>query len=204
MHAITTLEALDALYQPPPAQAATVKELDRLIPEYRRYIELSPFVTLATCGPEGMDCSPRGDAPGFVRVLDERTLALPDRKGNHRIDSLRNVVRNPQVALLFLIPGSGTTFRVNGRAVIVNDAALSATFAVDGHLPRSVLLIHIEQAYFQCARAIVRSKLWDATHHVKPGDMPTPGQVLERLSGAAIDGARYDADWPARAATTLW
>ncbi|MCA0175611.1 MAG: pyridoxamine 5'-phosphate oxidase family protein [Proteobacteria bacterium] len=204
MHTITSLDALEALYQPAPTEASTVKELDRLIPEYRRYIELSPFVALATNGPEGLDCSPRGDAPGFVRVLDERTLALPDRKGNHRIDSLRNIVRNPQVALLFLIPGSGTTFRVNGRAAITDDAALRASFAVDGHLPRTVLLIHIEQTYFQCARAIVRARLWDAAHHVPPGEVPTPGQVLERLSGARIDGARYDADWPARAAASLW
>lgn len=204
MHTITSIEALEALYQPPPTQAAIVKELDRLIPEYQRYIERSPFVALATSGPEGLDCSPRGDAPGFVRVLDERTLALPDRKGNHRIDSLRNIVHNPQVALLFLIPGSGTTFRVNGRATLTDDAALRASFAVEGHLPRTVLCIHVERTYFQCARAIMRSRLWEAAHHVQPGEVPTPGQVLERLSHAGIDGARYDADWPARAATSLW
>ena len=204
MNFITTLQALEALYQPAPALASTAKELDRLIPEYRRYIELSPFVALATVGPDGMDCSPRGDARGFVRVQDERTLLLPDRRGNHRLDSLRNIVLDPRVALLFLIPGSGTTFRVNGRARITDDAALCASFAVDGKPPRTVLVVTVERCYFQCARAIVRSHLWDAAHHVQPADVPTPGQVLQRTSGGGIDDAAYDAEWPGRAAKSLW
>ena len=204
MNLVQSLEALEALYQPAPSPASTVKELDRLIPEYRRYIELSPFVALATVGPEGLDCSPRGDARGFVRVQDECTLLLPDRRGNHRLDSLRNIVRDPRVALLFLIPGSGTTFRVNGRAVITDDAALCQSFAVEGKPPRTVLVVTVERTYFQCARAIVRSGLWDASRHVAPGDVPTPGQVLERASHAGIDGAAYDAEWPGRAAASLW
>src|SRR5205823_4197378 len=129
---IDSLDALARIYDATPTPASTVKEVARITPEYRRLIEASPFVALATAGPEGLDCSPRGDAPGFVRILDETTLALPDRRGNNRIDSLRNIVRDPRVAMLFLIPGSGTTFRVNGRATISADPELLASFAVDG------------------------------------------------------------------------
>jgi hypothetical protein len=204
MNVLRTLDALEALYQPAPALASTAKELDRLIPEYRRIVEASPFVALATVGPEGLDCSPRGDGRGFVRVVDERTLMLPDRRGNNRIDSLRNVVRDPRVALLFLVPGSGTTLRVNGHAVITDDEALRASFAVDDKLPRTVLVVTIERVYFQCARAILRSRLWDPATQVAPGKLPTPGQVLERTTAGGIDGAAYDAEWPSRAAGSLW
>jgi predicted pyridoxine 5'-phosphate oxidase superfamily flavin-nucleotide-binding protein len=136
---ITSVEQLDALYGQP-GEAALVKELDRLIPEYAAFIEASPFVSLATAGPEGLDCSPRGDLPGFVRVKDERTLLMPDRRGNNRADSLKNVVRDGRVALLFLVPGSGTTLRINGRATLSADAGLCASFAVDGHAPRTVMV----------------------------------------------------------------
>lgn len=204
MNFITTPQALEALYQPAPTLASMAKELDRLIPEYRRYIELSPFVAIATVGPEGMDCSPRGDARGFVRVQDERTLLLPDRRGNNRIDTLRNLLHDPRIGLLFLIPGSGTTFRVNGRARITDDAALCASFAADGKAPRTVLVVTVERCYFQCARAIVRSHLWDAAHHVDPADVPTPGQVLQRTSQGEIDAQTYDDEWPGRAAKSMW
>jgi PPOX class probable FMN-dependent enzyme len=204
MNTIQSIAALEALYQPAPVLASTAKELDHLIPEYRRYIELSPFVTLATVGPEGLDCSPRGDASGFVRVIDDRTLALPDRRGNNRIDSLRNIVRDPRVALLFLIPGSGSTFRVNGRALITDDESLRESFAVDGKPPRTVLVITIERAYFQCARAIVRSRLWQPQAHIDPKDVPTPGQVLQRTTAGAIAAKPYDDEWPERAARSLW
>lgn len=204
MNRITDMAALEALYQPAPGQASTAKELDHLIPEYRRYIEASPFVALATVGPEGLDCSPRGDAGAVVQVLDERTLALPDRRGNHRIDSLRNIVRDDRVALLFLIPGSGTTFRVNGRAFITDDAVLRQRFAVEGQLPRSVAVVHIERTYFQCARAIVRSRLWQPEAQAAAASLPTPGQVLQRCTEGGIDGAAYDAEWPGRAAKSLW
>jgi len=201
---IRDIDQLAAIYDAPPAPASTVKELARLTPHYRRLIEASPFVALATAGPEGLDCSPRGDAPGFVRVLDETTLALPDRRGNNRIDSLSNVIRDPRVALLFLIPGSGTTFRVNGRAVISADPELLASFAVDGKPPRTVLLITVDTAYFQCARAIVRSHLWDPDRHVAPKRLPTPGEILAAISGGEVGGAAYDAEWPGRAAASLW
>jgi len=201
---IATIEALEAIYNAPPAPASTVKEVAYITPHYRALIEASPFVALATCGPEGLDCSPRGDRPGFVRVADERTLIMPDRRGNNRIDSLRNIVRDPRVALLFLIPGSGTTFRVNGRAKISADPELLASFAVDGQAPRTAIVIQVETAYFQCARAIVRSELWNPKRHVDPASLPTPGQILAALSEEKVGGASYDREWSARAAATLW
>jgi PPOX class probable FMN-dependent enzyme len=204
METIRTIEELEALYAPAPLPTSTLKELPRLIPEYRRLIEASPFVALATVGPEGLDCSPRGDHAGFVRVLDDTTLALPDRRGNNRIDSLRNVVRDPRVALLFLIPGSGTTFRVNGRAVLTADDAMRDTFAVDGKSPRTVMLVTIESCYFQCARAIIRSELWNPERHVDLATLPTAGQIQARVSQGEIDGAAYDGEWPERARKSLW
>ncbi len=204
MSLIRTLEDLEALYQPAPVLASTAKELDHLIPEYRRYIELSPFVVLATAGPEGLDCSPRGDAGMAVRIIDDRKLALPDRRGNNRIDSLRNIIRDPRVALLFLIPGSGTTFRVNGRATISADQELRDSFAVGEKAPRTVILIDIDRTYFQCARAIVRSGLWDPAKFVDPALVPTPGDVLERTTSREIDAKTYNAEWPGRAAKSLW
>jgi PPOX class probable FMN-dependent enzyme len=195
---------LEALYQPAPSLASTAKESDSLTPEYRRLVELSPFVTLATSGPEGLDCSPRGDARGFVRVLDARTLAMPDRRGNNRIDSLRNIIRDPRVALLFLIPGSGTAFRVNGKARLTADPALCEGFAVDGSKPRCVIIITIERCYFQCARAIHRAQLWDPAQQVPQEDVPSPGTMLERSTGGKISAADYDSEWPVRAKNTLW
>src|ERR1700747_363681 len=151
MAILTTLQDLEAIYASP-AEASTVKQVDAIIPYYRRLIEASPFAVLATAGPEGLDCSPRGDLPGFVRIHDEKTLLLPDRRGNNRIDSLRNVVRDPRVALLFLIPGCGNTLRVNGRAHISTDADLLASFAVKEKAPRSVIVMTVDEMYFQCAR----------------------------------------------------
>ena len=201
---IESLAELEALYSPAPNLASTAKEVPVLIPAYRRLIEASPFATLATSGPQGLDCSPRGDLPGFVRVHDARTLLMPDRRGNNRIDSLRNVVRDPRVALLFLIPGLGTTLRVNGRGWLTDDAALRESFAVEGKAPRTVLVIEVESVYFQCARAIVRAGLWDPARQVEPGTMPTPGAILQELSRAEIDGESYDAAWPERARQTMW
>jgi PPOX class probable FMN-dependent enzyme len=201
---ISDLSQLSAIYDAPLTPASVVKEVDRITPPYRALIEASPFAILATCGPEGLDCSPRGDGPGFVRIADDKTLILPDRRGNNRIDSLRNVVRDPRVALLFLIPGSGTTFRVNGRAVISADPDLLASFQVDGRAPRTALIITVEAAYFQCARAIVRARIWDPAHHVDPASLPTPGAILAALSGGEVGGKAYDDDWPERAARSLW
>ncbi|MFD1705062.1 MSMEG_1061 family FMN-dependent PPOX-type flavoprotein, partial [Methylopila henanensis] len=164
---VETIEQLEAIYGAP-AESSLVKQVPRLTAEYRAIIEASPFAALATSGLEGLDCSPRGDGRGFVRIADDRTLILPDRKGNNRIDSLRNVLRDPRVALLFLVPGAGVTLRVNGRAEISVDADLLASFAVDGAAPRTALVISVEAVYFQCARAVIRSKLWDPAGFLAP------------------------------------
>lgn len=203
MSIIASIEDLEALYGVP-GETSTVKEVDRVTPHYRAFIEASPFVALATGGPEGLDCSPRGDQAGFVRIHDERTLMMPDRRGNNRVDSLRNIVRDPRVGLLFLIPGSGSTLRINGRAHLDTDPALLDSFAVDGKAPRSVIVIAVETVYFQCARAIVRSELWNPARHVDPKSLPTPGQILAALSEARIDGADYDREWPERAKNSMW
>jgi PPOX class probable FMN-dependent enzyme len=203
MTVITSTDELDALYGQP-AEASIAKEVDRVTPDYRTLIEASPFAVLATSGPEGLDCSPRGDQPGFVRVVDVRTLMLPDRRGNNRTDSLRNIVRDPRVALLFMIPGSGTTLRVNGRAHLETDLELLESFAVDGKTPRSVIVISVDAVYFQCARAIIRSDLWNPKKHVSPACIPTAGQILAALSESRLGGEEYDRAWPERAKQSLW
>lgn len=203
MTVIATIEALETIYGVP-NEASTVKEADRITPQYRALIEASPFVALATAGPEGLDCSPRGDDGQVVRIKDERTILMPDRRGNNRCDSLRNIVRDPRVALLFLIPGSGNTLRINGRAEVSIAPELLASFVVQGQAPRSVVVITVESVYFQCARAIVRSELWNAEKHVDRTVLPTAGQILAELSEARVGGAAYDAEWPERAAKTLW
>jgi PPOX class probable FMN-dependent enzyme len=200
---ITTIAELEALYGQP-NEASTVKEVDYITPHYRAYIDASPFAVLATCGPEGLDCSPRGDKAGFVRIHDERTLMLPDRRGNNRIDSLRNIVRDPRVALLFLIPGHGNTLRVNGRAHLSAEPSLLASFAVEDKAPRSVMVMTVEAIYFQCARALVRSELWNPARHVDPKSLPTAGQILAALSQDRVGGAVYDREWAGRAAKTMW
>jgi PPOX class probable FMN-dependent enzyme len=181
-----------------------VKEVAYITPQYRAFIEVSPFVLLATSGPEGLDCSPRGDVPGFVRVRDVKTLLLPDRRGNNRADSLRNIVRDPRAGLLFLIPGSGNTLRVNGRACVSIDPDLLASFSMESKAPRSVIVLQVEAIYFQCARAIVRSDLWNSAKHVDPRSLPTAGEILAVLSNSRLDGDEYDRAWPERARQSLW
>jgi len=200
---IDTIEALEALYGTPNL-ASTAKVADHVTPHYRRLIEASPFCVLATAGPEGLDASPRGDAHGLVRIADDRTLLLPDRRGNNRVDSLRNIVRDGRVALLCLIPGSGTTLRVNGRAHLSIEPDLLASFAVEGAAPRSVIVIAVEEIYFQCARAVVRAGLWDPSRHAALGTLPTPGEILATMSDGRTGGEAYDREWPARAARTMW
>lgn len=205
---IDKIEELEALYGAP-GRASLVKVAERITPEYRALIEASPFLALATSGPEGLDCSPRGDFGAVATVVDEKTLHLPDRRGNNRIDTLRNIVRDPRVALLFLIPGSGATLRLNGRARLTVDPALLERYAVEGAKPRSVMAIEVGEVYFQCARAIVRSALWDAESRVDPKSLPSPGAILQaqtraEAEGEAIDGAAYDSEWTERAKKTLW
>lgn len=202
-----TIAELEAHYGAPNERSLR-KEIDHVNADYRRFIELSPFVVLATGGPDGLDCSPRGDAPGFVRVLDSRTLALPDRPGNNRVDSLRNVVAAPQVGLLFMVPGVGETLRVNGRARVSLAPELLASFAVDGKPPRSVLLIDVQSVYFHCAKAIVRSNLWDPAHHVERSQLPSAGEMLRRVNaeqyGETFDVERYEADLAERTKKSLY
>jgi PPOX class probable FMN-dependent enzyme len=200
-HRITNLAELEALYDQP-SEASLLKEMDRVIPEYRAFIDAAPFVALATRGPEGLDCSPRGDGPGFVRVADERTLLMPDRRGNNRLDSLRNILCDPQIALLFLIPGIGEALRVNGRAVISVEPTLLESFAVDGKAPKSVIVVSVETVFFQCARAIVRSDLWNPDKHVVRNLLPSVGQILAAVSD--MDGEAYDRALPERQRTTLY
>ncbi|WIY52358.1 pyridoxamine 5'-phosphate oxidase family protein [Devosia sp. YIM 151766] len=204
MTRIISLDQLDALYQPAPAAASTAKIAQSVTPHYRRLIEASPFAALATIGPEGIDCSPRGDKPGFVRIHDDKTLMMPDRRGNNRVDSLRNIVRDPRCALLFLIPGSGTTLRVNGRAYLSIDPAILDSFAVEEKAPRSVIVLDIEEVYFQCARAIIRSELWNPARHVDPASLPSPGQILAAMTENRVGGDGYDQAWPERAKKTMW
>jgi PPOX class probable FMN-dependent enzyme len=203
MSIIATIEQLEAIYGQP-NDASTVKVADRVTPQYRVLIDKSPFAALATCGPEGLDCSPRGDLAGFVRVHDEKTLMMPDRRGNNRVDSLRNIVRDPRVALLFLIPGAGSTLRVNGRAQVSVDAELLASFRMEGKAPRTVIVMTVDEIYFQCARAIVRSELWNPARHVDPKSLPTPGQILADMSENLVGGEEYDRAWPERARQSLW
>lgn len=203
MSKITSVEELATLYGTP-VPTSIAKEVDRITPHYRALIEASPFVALATSGPEGLDCSPRGDMAGFVRIHDETTVMLPDRRGNNRIDSLRNIVRDPRIALLFLLPGSGSTLRINGKAHLTVDPELLESFAVDGKAPRSVIVIEVETIYFQCARAIIRSELWNPEKFLDPADLPTPGQILADLSNNEFGGAEYDNSWKTKAKESMW
>ncbi len=206
-HNIDSIEALEAIYNTP-SEASQVKESTVVTDEYRRLIEASPFVALASSGPEGLDCSPRGDLKGFVRIHDAKTLMIPDRRGNNRVDTLRNIVLDPRIALLFLIPGAGTTLRVNGRAKLSIDPALLQSFEEQGKPPRSVIIIDVDVIYFQCARAILRSKLWDAASLVDEKILPSAGEILaaqtKSRADGGIDGNAYDAEWPGRAVKSLW
>lgn len=202
MTIIRTPDALREIYSGV-SEASLVKVTPALTADYRLMIERSPFMALATVGPEGLDCSPRGDRGAVVRVEDEKTIAIPDWRGNNRIDSLLNIVRDPRVALMFLVPGSNTAIRVNGQAVVSVDADLLDSFEVDGKHPRSVVLVTIGEVYFQCARAIMRADLWNPESFVDPKSLPTPGDLL-KAAQADFDKETYDRQWPERAAKTMW
>jgi len=202
-HTVESIAELEALLGPV-AEASIRKEVSFLHPHYQALIQASPFAVLATGGPQGLDASPRGDAAGFVEVRDEHTLLLPERRGNNRGDSLRNIVGDPRVALLFLIPGVGETLRVNGRATISTEPALLQRFAVDGKAPKCVLVIDVDAAFFQCSRAIVRADLWKPLPDEMPRPVPTPGEMLQALTQASIDGEAYDRALPERVRATLY
>ncbi len=203
-HTISTMAELEALYADPVHPPAKVKETDRITRAYGELIAASPFFALATNGPDGLDCSPRGDPKGFVRVLDERTIVVPDRRGNNRIDSLRNLIHDPRVALLFLIPGVSETLRIMGRATICTDPELCASFTMQGKAPRSVLVVAVEKVFFQCAKAIVRSKLWDPSIQVQRATLPTAGKILAEISGGKMGGEEHDRLAPERMKATIY
>ncbi|MCB1503548.1 MAG: pyridoxamine 5'-phosphate oxidase family protein [Hyphomicrobiaceae bacterium] len=202
-HEITTVEELEAIYGAPRPQSL-IKEVGTLTREYRTWIEAAPFAVLASVGDGGLDCTPRGDAGRIVEVLDDRTLLLADRPGNNRIDTLRNLVQDPRVALLFLIPGREETMRVNGRAVISRDPCLLARCNMAGKLPRTVLVITVESVYFQCARAVKRSRLWESPADGQTPPLPSIGDMLQSISEGGVDSATYDAELQERLNTTLY
>ena len=202
-HLVTSTQQLEQLYGEvfPPAIA---KEIDHVNAHYRAFIEAAPFFALATSGPDGLDCSPRGDPAGFVRVHDEQTLLIPDRRGNNRIDSLRNLVHDPRVALLFLIPGCSETIRVIGRVKISVDPALCKSFVMEGKTPRCVLVVAVERVYYQCAKAIVRSKLWDPATQIDRKSLPSSGTILAGIAGGRIGGPEHDRGAPERLKATIY
>lgn len=200
MQKIDSIEALEALYGTP-GEASLVKVTDRLIPSYRTWIERSRFCVLSTVGPEGTDGSPRGDEGPVVRIGDERSLHIPDWRGNNRIDTLRNIVRDGRVSLMFLVAGSTTVLRVNGTASVTADRELVDRFEHNGKHPRTVIVVTIAEVYPQCARAVMRAGLWTAGD--QSGGLPTVGDMLAEAK-AGFDGASFDETWPERARKTLW
>ena len=198
---VDSIEQLDTIYGEV-APASTRKVANRMIPAYRTWIMASRFCILTTVGPEGTDGSPRGDDRPVVTEIDDQTLAMPDWRGNNRVDSLRNIVRDGRVSLMFLVPGSENTVRVNGRARLTIDREMTELFVRNGKLPRSVILIGIEEIYFQCARAILRSGIW--TSGDESSGLPTPGEILKAMTAGEVGGASYDAEWPDLARKSMW
>ena len=202
MARIDSVDVLKGLYGPA-GERSVLKQLDHLDPHSRAFIALSPFVVMATTGADGLpDVTPRGDAPGFVGIEDDRHLLLPDRPGNNRLDSLINLVASPGVGLLFLIPGVDETLRVHGRAEIRDDEPLLDRFAIAGRRPRTVLRIAVVEVYFQCAKALMRSHLWDAGRHLSRDRLPSLGQILQDQIGWAT--AESQAEMVERYQTTLY
>jgi PPOX class probable FMN-dependent enzyme len=202
-HIIRDEAALQALYGTA-SGAAVAKEIDYIHPHYRAMIEASPFMALASVGPEGADVTPRGDPAGFVHVPDEKTLLIPDRRGNNRLDTLRNIVRDGRVALLFLIPGVSETLRVNGRATVSVAPDLIARFPFRGTLPKSVIVVAVERVYFQCAKALVRSELWNPGKHIDRARLPSNGTIIEAITSGTMNGAEIDRTYPERIRQTIY
>ena len=207
MQKVDSLEGLERVYSAPVSERARWKEIDHINDLYRQFIEAAPFLILATHGENGVDCSPRGDPPGFVRVLTPNCIQIPDRKGNNRIDSMRNIVANAEVGLIFLIPNIGETLRVSGRAEILVDAQLCASFAINGKPASSVISITVERAFYQCQKALARSRLWDPEARVERGRLPSAGQLAQFFSaaqGREFDGEAYDAAYDEHLKQTIY
>lgn len=203
MEYITTVDNLEALFGVV-GEASLRKEVPLLHPHYRAWIEKSPFAVLATIGVNGLDTSPRGDPAPLVNIRDDRTILLPERRGNNRIDSLKNILYDPRVSLIFFIPNVGETVRVNGTAKICAEPPLLEQFAVNGQLPKCVIEIAVETVFFQCARAMLRSSLWEQGKLAGKPNVPTAGQLLSALTNKDIDGVTYDKELLARQAKTLY
>jgi PPOX class probable FMN-dependent enzyme len=200
-YSVTSLDQLAAIYDPP-RELVLKKVTDRLEPKTLGFIAASPFCLLATAGPQGVHCTPRGDAPGFIAALDDRTLALPDRRGNNRLDALRDIIANPEVALLFLVPGIGEALRINGTARITTNPALRERFIVQDKLPATVILVTVREIYMQCAKAATRAKLWAG--RPRPEGVPSMGELLAAHTRGLVDPPSYDAEAPARIASTMY
>ena len=200
---VSSIDQLEEIYGKP-NPASLIKEIDFISEEYRKFIEVSPFAVLATVGEAGLDCSPRGDPPGFVKVHDHKTVLLPDRRGNNRLDSLRNLVRDPRCSLLCLIPGVGETIRINGTAELVTDRALREHFIMQGKMPALVIVVTIERIYFQCSKALVRSELWDPKSQISRSELPTIGQMIKGAHDESFDADTFDAAYPARLSDTIY
>ncbi len=201
MEFIEDIAALEALYGQPGAPALR-KVARRLTPLYRKWIMTSRLCILSTVGPEGVDGSPRGDDGPVVLELDPATLALPDWRGNNRLDSLRNIIRDRRVSLMFMVPGSNNVVRVNGAARLTADEALRSRFDKNGKRPATVIVIEIGEIYTQCARALMRAGTWAGAHDAE--SLPTAGEILAEMTAGEEGGARYDQEWGARAAKTMW
>src|SRR6266576_7224408 len=200
---VTAVEQLATLYARP-SERVLRKEIDHVDAAGRAFIAASPFLVLATGSSQGLDCSPKGDKPGFVQVEDDgRTLLIPDRRGNNRIDSLNNVVEDPRVALIFLVPGANETYRVNGRARVSVDPVLKRRFAVDGKEPTTVIMVAVDQAFQHCPKALVRSNLWKAGKGSRPEGVPTLGDFAAARN-PGIDSGGFDADYTKRIAKELY
>ena len=200
MNTIDTIEALEALYDAP-VPASLTKVTARMTPLYRQWIEAARFVVLSTTGPEGTDGSPRGDDGPVVRIVDDKTLWLPDWRGNNRIDTLRNIVRDERISLMFMVPGSNNVVRVNGRAVLTADTEVTVSFDRKGMTPKTVIVITLDEMYFQCAKAIMRSGLW--TRGNESALVPTAGQFVKEQD-QGFDGETYDATYPEYAKSRMW
>ncbi len=200
---VTTLDELARVYEAP-TERVVKKQLDHVDALGRAFIAASPFLVLATGGAQGLDCSPKGDTPGFVVVSDDgKTLMIPDRPGNNRIDGMKNLIEDPRIGLVFFVPGAGETYRVNGRARISTDPAMKQRFAVGGKEPRTVLVIAVEQAFQHCPKALIRSNLWRAGSGERPKNVPTLGDFAAR-GNPRTDAAAFDAEYAKRAAEELY
>ena len=191
MQKISSLDQLETLYPNPANPRSLWKEVDHIDDSYRQFIEAAPFLILASHGENGVDCSPRGDPPGFVRVVTPSLIQIPDRKGNNRLDTLRNIIGNPEIGLIFLIPNVGETIRVSGHAEIIVDDELNASFAINGKPASSVISVQVRKAYYQCQKALARSRLWQPDSWIEREQLPSAGQMTQRF--AARQGQEFDA-----------